>query len=327
MHITDWFCTPWVNLLGQKSKSIVTENLIGHWDPSDPNSYAGNSGLDMYNYNNLVGIGTPFQGKKLNLFNGIETSWVDQTSLPASFSSDGMGDYMGPGFGYERDGFVIDTDKDFTLSMWIVPYSTSYESTNRWFASFGAINYEGIGLGSRGDGDYYGVGKYAVSYGSDQGFGMWMEEVIRGSKVIYNHPKDVNHNYFGFYDWQMLSLTKQEGRYGTGTDKLTLYINGMEDRLSASAGGFTPGGDAVENDVFGSDQALYVGGGMHTIMGYPDTSSNMFGIILVYDRALKPSELRQNFLATNISKKYRGATEGADHLYPPSWRDRGYFYY
>ena len=70
------------------------------------------------------------------------------------------------------------------------------------------------------------------SKGVKEGYGMWMEEVIRGSKTIYNHfdeatgnGKDTNHNYFGFYDWQMLSLTKQSEVYGTGTDKLTLYIN------------------------------------------------------------------------------------------------------
>ena len=326
MHITDWFSTPWTNLLGQKSKSIVTEGLVGHWDPADKDSYGGNSGLDMFNYNNLVE-----GGKKLYLHNGIETSWTDETTLPASFYSDGTTDYMGPGLGYETDGFVIDTDKDFTLSMWIVPFSIDSTSNNRWFASFGAINYQGIGLGGRGGierGAWGNSGRYAVSYGNDQGGGMWMEEVVRGSKTIYNHfdeetgnGKDVNHNYFGFYDWQMLSLTKQEGRYGTGTDKLTLYINGMEDRLSISAGMLGPGGDGVENDTFGSDKALYIGGGMQTIYGYPIMSSNMYGIILVYDRVLKCSELRQNFLATNISKKYRGPTTSTDY------RDRGYFYY
>ena len=319
MHITDWFCTPWVNLLGQKSKSIVTENLIGHWDPADKDSYGGNSGLDMTNYNNLVE-----GGKKLYLHNGIETSWVDQTNLPASFSSDGTSDYMGPGLGYEGDGFVVDCTRDFTLSMWVVPYSIDSMDTDRWLSSLGAINFEGVGLGGRGGvpgGAWGNRGRYVVAYPNDQGGGMWMEEVVRASKTIYNHPKDVNHNYFGFYDWQYLALTKRSGIYGTGTDKLTLYINGMEDRLSISAGMLTPGGDGVENSIFATNQALYVGGGMQTIFGYPIMSSNIYGIILVYDRALKPSELRQNFLSTNISKKYRGPTTSTD------WRDRGYFYY
>ena len=312
MHITDWFCTPWTNLLGQKSKSIVTENLIGHWDPADKDSYGGNSGLDMTNYNNLTG------GKKLYLHNGIETSWVDETGLPASFTSDGSSDYMGPGLGYETDGFVIDTDKDFTLSMWTVPYSaSSWNPSSKWLSSFGAVNFEGIAMGTL-------LSRYMVGYPNFQGNefgGMWYEEVIRASKQVEGYPKDVQHNYFGFYDWQMVSLTKQKYVYGSGIDKITLYINGMEDRLSISRYGLTPGGDAVENDLFGSDQALYVGGAMNSMMGYPDLSANMFGIILVYDRVLKCSELRQNFLATNINKKYRGPTTSTD------WRDRGYFYY
>jgi hypothetical protein len=221
---------------------------------------------------------------------------------------------MGPGLGYETDGFVIDTDKDFTLSMWTVPYGATSMVGNKWLSSFGAVNFEGIAMGTY-------LSRYVVGYPNDQGGGMWMEETIRASKQVEGYPKDTNHNYFGFYDWQMVSLTKQKYVYGPGIDKITLYINGMEDRLSISAGLLTPGGDAVENEVFGSDQALYVGGAMHQMMGYPDLSANQFGIILVYDRVLKCSELRQNFLATNISKKYRGPTTSTDY------RDRGYFYY
>jgi hypothetical protein len=221
---------------------------------------------------------------------------------------------MGPGLGYEVDGFVVDCTKDFTLSMWLVPYSTESSLVYKWFASLGELDYQGMGLGSYDS-------RFSISYGNNQGWGMWAEEVIRASHKVEGHDKDVNHNYFGFYDWQYLALTKRSGIYGTGTDKLTLYINGREDRLQVSASEYTPGGDGVENSGFANNQALYVGGGLNLFYGYPVMSSNLYGIILVYDRALKPSELRQNFLATNVSKQYRGPTT------PSAWRDRGYFYY
>ena len=318
MHITDWFSTPWANLLGQKSKSIVTENLIGHWDPSDTNSYdptvAEGVGEDEGAFNALY-YNLVAGGKNLTIYNGMALSHAaENEEYPASFSSDGSDDYMGPGLGYESDGFVVDTERDFTISMWVVPYDFSDSwPYYQWLCSLGSVNQEGIGLGGY-------KGRYSVGYGDDDGFGMWQEEVIRGSHVLNSHPlKDTGHNYFGFYDWQYLALTKQAGIYDeSATDKLTLYINGMEDRLGVSSSGFTPGGDGVENNRFQGNEPLYVAGGFHSMMGYPDLSANMFGIILVYNRALKPSELRQNFLATNVSKKYRGM-KGA--------RDKGYFYY
>jgi len=317
MHITDWFSTPWANLLGQKSKSIVTENLIGHWDPSDTNSYdptvaegvSEDEGSFNALYYNLVE-----GGKNLTIYNGMALSHAaENEELPASFDSDGSDDYMGPSLGYESDGFVVDTERDFTISMWVVPYDLDDGWAGyQWLCSLGAVDQEGIGLGGY-------KGRYSVGYGDDGGGGMPQEEVIRGSHVLDPHPKDAGHNYFGFYDWQYIALTKQAGIYDeSATDKLTLYINGMEDRLGVSSSGFTPGGDGVENNRFQGDKSLYVAGGFHSIMGYPVMSANMFGIILVYNRALKPSELRQNFLATNVSKKYRGM-KGA--------RDKGYFYY
>jgi len=314
MHITDWFSASWVDLLGQKSKSIVTDGLIGHFDPSDTDSFDPSVAIgkdESYagTFNNLVA-----GGEDLTLYNGLALSHeAEGEDTPASFATDGSDDYMGPSMGYESDGFVVDTERDFTVSMWVVPYAASrYNANYLWLFSLGSVDKQGIALGTHKE-------RFSVGYGDHQGGGMYAEEVVRASKIIHDHDKDSGHNYFGFYDWQYLALTKQTGIYDeSATDKLTLYINGREDRLGVSASGYSTGGDAVENNRFQGEEALYVGGAQMWIAGYPVMSANMFGIILVYNRALKPSELRQNFLATNLNKKYRGMKGG---------RDKGYFYY
>ena len=71
MHITDWFSASWVDLLGQKSKSIVTDGLIGHFDPSDTDSFDPSVAIgkdESYagTFNNLVA-----GGEDLTLYNGF----------------------------------------------------------------------------------------------------------------------------------------------------------------------------------------------------------------------------------------------------------------
>ena len=295
MHITDWFSSAWTDKLGQKSTSIVSDGLIGHFDPENPNSYDG-EGLTFHN---LIG-----GGLHMELMNGIAFNWYSPAGqipkgLPCYFESDGTDNYIGPeGLDYysESSSFFVDGSADFTISMWINPW-TAYDSfggSNTFFSSLGSMTGpHGIGIGAK-------YGHHAVAWGRPISGGVWDSDFrVSGPLLIApSSSNDLTH-----LDWQYIAVTKKTNRpYGEGNSKLTFYLNGIETLMGATSYGEF--GDAMPSSRIVGNQYLYVGGCYNTLMNMVQSSQNLFGIILVYNRALKRKELRQNFLATRTTHRY-----------------------
>ena len=328
MHITDWKSTAWLRALGQKSSSIVDDvefrpgkviykNLIGHFDPNNTSCYNGAVGGDTYS--NLV-----FGQEDLCLINmdtvpadGTTPDFESPTSTSVGyFPGDGSDNYMrecGGGYG---GSFDLNASNDFTLNVWVQVNATAlgkqggascprYES----YIGVGAINDKtngGCAVGVIGD-DSGNYGRIALFAPSADGPVAYSDRRSIGSKIESNK-------------WYMFSLVKETGRPilggGAHLDRITLYLNGVYQRLIAGAdcqtGTGQHKGELIPTGYIGGAQEVIVMGLWQEYSGYgspsPASSAN-FGHILVYERALKHSELRQNYLALN--QLYYPFREGA----------------
>lgn len=351
MHITDWFSSAWLNAVGQKSTSIVSDGLIGHFDPENSMSFNG--------------IGTTFfnlvDGQlDMALVNGADLHWFSPTEqrplgLPSYFDLDGTDDYIGPallgyGYGPELNSFYVDGTEDFTISFWIRPRSII--ESGGGYASLGNFAYNSISLGTTLQGHHAvawpktpypeafqspGImpGEYLTYFSVEPDLGGFR---IAGPSLIQNPSpnqyKKENSNNLNFEDWQYIAITKKtNGPYGPGDSKITFYINGIECGLMGSTN-YQEFGDAMPTITIqanhpisnGEELFLYLGGVYIDLRNFceevsngpvlcDDTnnvfcSSNSFGLILVYNRALKRNELRQNFLATRTTHRYYSPGRG-----------------
>ena len=311
MHITDWKSTAWLRALGQKSSSIVddiefrpnkviSKNLIGNWDPNNLACYDGDVGGTSYD--NLVD-----GGENLCLVN-MDTSpkstdfsppVTTRPSYPAYFNGDGSDNYMANCYGdeYSSDNFEIDADEDFTLSVWVDPAKVNAHGT--WEEVF-------IGVGPVNDNTDGGLGVGIIESASD---GAWatiasfIPDIDLGGYGSYTGRRAVvgEEGYIRRNKWYQLSLVKQS--YNAAFDRVTLYLNGVYQRVPAgSYAGTDHHGEMVPAGYIGGDQQLYVMGMWQTYggggaIGPAASLGTSFGHILVYQKALTHSELRQNYLA------------------------------
>ena len=333
MHITDWKSTAWLRALGQKSSSIVddvefrpgkviSKNLIGHFDPNNISCYNGAVGGDTYS--NLVAGQGDLCLKNMDTVptDGTTPDFESPTSTSVGyFPGDGSDNYMRECGGY-ADSFDLNASNDFTLNVWVQVPTTELGKNVKGGA--GCPRYGGyIGVGAMNDktnggcavgviGDDAGLpaplsGRIALFAPAAGGPAAHSDRRSIGSKIESNK-------------WYMFSLVKETGvpLFGGGEyyDRITLYLNGVYQRL-------IPGEDCLTSTVQHRGELSpsgYIGGNQQIVvmalwqenagMGSPSPASSAnFGHILVYNRALKHSELRQNYLALN--QLYYPFREGA----------------
>jgi hypothetical protein len=322
MHITDWKSTAWLRALGQKSSSIVddvefrpgkviSKNLIGHFDPNNISCYNGAVGGDTYS--NLVA-----GQEDLCLWNmdtvptfGETPDFESPTSTSVGyFMGDGLDNYMRECGGY-AGGFALNVSNDFTLNVWVQVNAVALgklggSSCPRYggYIGVGAINDKsngGCAVGVVGDdsGNYGRIALFAPSADSPAAYS---DRRSIGSKIESNK-------------WYMFSLVKEV--LSPNFDRITLYLNGVYQRLITGANCTQTGTGQHKGELI---PAGYIGGAQQVVvmalwqeyygMGSPSPASSAnFGHILVYNRALKHSELRQNYLALN--QLYYPFREGA----------------
>ena len=323
MHITDWKSTAWLAALGQKSSSVVddvefrpgkviSKNLIGHFDPNNTSCYDGTQGGNTYS--NLV------NGQEDLCLINMDTVPADGTTpdfeSPTStsvgyFPGDGSDNYMrecGVGYG---SSFELNASNDFTLNVWVQVHAAALGKQG----GAGCPRYEGyIGVGAMNDktngGCAVGVigddglplsGRIALFAPSAGGPAEHSDRRSIGSKIESNK-------------WYMFSLVKET--LSPNFDRITLYLNGVYQRLIAGAdclaGTAQHKGELIPAGYIGGTQQIVVMALWQEYSGMgsasPASSAN-FGHILVYNRALKHSELRQNYLALN--QLYYPFREGA----------------
>jgi len=136
------------------------------------------------------------------------------------------------------------------------------------------------------------VGRIALFVGdpTDSGMPMFSDRRSIGSYVRHG-------------EWHMFSLVKE--RFSEDWIRVTVYLDGIYQRLISGTNcqaGTAHLGEMVPYGVIGGWQSINVMALLQEYSGMetpsPASRAN-FGHVLVYDRALKHSELRQNYLALN----------------------------
>ena len=323
MHITDWKSTAWLRALGQKSSSIVddvefrpgkviSKNLIGHFDPNNSDSYDDSNGGDVYQ--NLVAGEEDLCLWNMDTVPAGESGAPDfegpTTTTPGYFPGDGFDNYMGQcGGGYGGDNFELHAEYDFTLNVWVQVDVAA-------LGKDGACpNYEGyIGVGPMNQYENGGccvgvIGDYAALPGGQPAPGAAVGRIALfvGDPTDSGMPMFSDRRSIGSYvrdgEWHMFSLVKE--RYNNDWLRVTVYLDGIYQRLISGTNcqaSTSHLGELVPYGVIGGWQSINVMALLQEYAGMetpsPASRAN-FGHVLVYDRALKHSELRQNYLALN----------------------------
>ena len=283
MHITDWFSTTWNSVLGHKSSGIVDDfywrpnefisgYLSGNFDPNNTGSYNGGS-----DYNNLK------SGDDLCIFNNM--SFISGSGIgdPSYFESDGADDFiascsLGGGEGYASN-FIINLNNDYTISVWTA--MDNNHGARIW--SIGSPN-----AGQAGDDPgielkgYYDAIRLEV--GSPNG-STEFHEIGDGRYSANKHGRsEIKENRWYHFTFVFDKSANDNNQY-------QFYIDGAKARVFPSGPYEGYSGIGIQYIAFGADQML----------GSPQitTEGHKFGHIHFYNKALKHSEVRQNYLATN----------------------------
>jgi hypothetical protein len=328
MHITDWKSTAWLRALGQKSSSIVDDvewrpgnfilkNLIGYFDPNNSDSYDDSNGGEIYG--NLVAGGEDLCLINMDTVPAGESGAPDfegpTTTTAGYMVGDGSDNYLGQCAGAYADDLSLNASDDFTLNVWVQvgPSPVGYVCPEQ----------EGyIGVGAMNDytngGCAVGVMADGVGGGTPQRIAFFVGDPMKFGYPVFSARRSIGQT-LETYKWYMISLVKETGRpiFGGGAvfDRITLYVNGIYQRLipgTACIAGTQHGGEMVPSGVIGGTQSVTVMALMQEYSGMKSithASNGGFGHILIYNRALKHSELRQNYLALK-------------HIYYP-WRQGG----
>ena len=320
MHITDWKSTAWLRALGQKSRSIVyddwfrpksvgeggdsggliSKNLIGHFDPNNSDCYDDSNGGDVYE--NLV------EGEENLCLISMDTTSDPEggtpdfeaptTTTPGYMIGDGVDNHLYQCYGDYTDNFELHAEYDFTLNIW--GYIGSFPGSK------GACPRQAgcIGIGPM---NIYSNGGCSIGVMEDDDSRGMRAALYCGDPTQYGMPFFSGRRSIGqkleFNKWYMFSLVKE--RHNDDWLRVTLYVNGIYQRLipgSSCEAGTQHEGEMVPYGVIGGWQSIL---GMALLEEYSGMESvnyaanGGFGHILVYNRALKHSELRQNYLALN----------------------------
>jgi len=340
MHITDWKSTAWLRALGQKSSSIVSDdwfrpksvgeggdsggliskNLIGHFDPNNSDSYDDSNGGDVYE--NLVE-----GGEDLCLIS-METTPAGESGAPdfegptttseGYMVGDGIDNHLHQCDGGYSDNFTLNAAGDFTLNIW--GFTSSFPGSKG-----ACVRQQGlIGVGAMNDYSNGGCSVGIMEDNDSQGMriALFCGDPLQFSMPMFSARRSIGQK-LEFNKWYMFSLVKETGNIiGEGEssyqdkDRITLYVNGVYQRLipgSNCQAGTNHGGEMVPAGVIGGTQSIIAMAMAEEYEGFLGSVNYALnggvGHILVYDRALKHSELRQNYLALN-------------HIYYP-WRQGG----
>jgi hypothetical protein len=337
MHITDWKSTAWLRALGQKSSSIVddvefrpgkviSKNLIGHFDPNNSDSYDDSNGGDTYE--NLAVGGEDLCLHSMDTVPAGESGAPDfegpTITTPGYFMGDGD-NWMGQcGGGYSSD-FELQADNDFTLNVWVQVDTAALGKSGpcpnlEGYIGVGPMNqYENGGCCVGVIGDYAALPGGQPAPGAAVGrIALFVGDPTQSEMPMFSDRRSIG-SYVRHGEWHMFSLVKETGVpiFGGGTyfDRVTVYLDGIYQRLISgdNCSAATPHlGERIPSGVIGGLQLINVMALLQSYSGMEQpspASRGNFGHILVYNRALKHSELRQNYLALN-------------HIYYP-WRQGG----
>ena len=300
---------------------VVTEGLIGNFDPTTGNA----SGLSRWS-NSIAGE------SDLEIKNG--TIWKSGVSGNAShYEFDGVDDYIGSYDDIYNNSFTINLSGGFTICMW---WQLSGNTGVHWSALAGADDYwSGRGMGleytSNVSGRYGGVSTSEYKkYGSlnvlggenNWGFRNNTDLDPNRASVLTGEPST----------WHMISLTKNSGKFPVQDlsefNPITTHYDGRFDLYVDDD--FQPIihtlistlADNSYHPTWGETGALLNVG--KTIKNLDQEGTNWYkdnmgsfyagqnfklGRVLVYDKHLKNSEIRQNFLATKDQFLFTGYSD------------------
>ena len=299
---------------------VVTEGLIGNFDPTTGNA----SGLSRWS-NSIAGE------SDLEIKNG--TIWKSGVSGNAShYEFDGVDDYIGSYDDIYNNSFTINLSGGFTICMW---WELSGNTGAHWNALAGADDYwSGRGMGLEYTSNV--SGRYGVSDSPDfRKYGSL--NVLGGENAWgFRNNTDLDPNRASVLTgepstWHMISLTKNSGKFPDQTadidygGRFDLYVDDDFQPITHTliSNNLEGESDDVYYPTWGETGALLNVG--KTIKNLDQEGTNWYkdnmgsfyagqnfklGRVLVYNKHLKNSEIRQNFLATKNQFLFTGYYAG-----------------